>query len=249
MIIYYYIISSIIAVVLGQLAGHLNKKLPPVVSEEITYKEFFKSLKNDFKVDLLFSIIFLIVFNLLVYFNSFSITTLLYFITIFALSLAFSIDFKYQLIPDEVDIVIGICGIINLVLNVSNWWNYLLGAVIGGAIFYFLNLIALLILKKEGMGLGDVKLMAALGFLFGVKNILVITLVSFFIGAIIGIIVMIIKRKEKEEYIAFGPFIVISTVILMFTGADIIIEIFISFCSSLGFMITDFIYWLVEKFN
>lgn len=249
MIIYYYIISSIIAVVLGQLAGHLNKKLPPVVSEEITYKEFFKSLKNGFRVDLLFSIIFLILFNLLVYFNSFSVTTLLYFITIFALSLAFSIDFKYQLIPDEVDIVIGICGIINLVLNMSNWWNYLLGAVIGGAIFYFLNLIALLILKKEGMGLGDVKLMAALGFLFGVKNILVITLVSFFIGAIIGIIVMIIKRKEKEEYIAFGPFIVISTVILMFTGADIIIEIFISFCSSLGFMITDFIYWLVEKFN
>lgn len=249
MIIYYYIISSIIAVVLGQLAGHLNKKLPPVVSEEITYKEFFKSLKNGFRVDLLFSIIFLILFNLLVYFNSFSVTTLLYFITIFALSLAFSIDFKYQLIPDEVDILIGICGIINLVLNISNWWNYLLGAAIGGAIFYSLNLIALLILKKEGMGLGDVKLMAALGFLFGVKNILVITLVSFFIGAIIGIIVMIIKRKEKEEYIAFGPFIVISTVILMFTGADIIIEIFISFCSSLGFMITDFIYWLVEKFN
>lgn len=249
MIIYYYIISSIIAVVLGQLAGHLNKKLPPVVSEEITYKEFFKSLKNGFRVDLLFSIIFLILFNLLVYFNSFSVTTLLYFITIFALSLAFSIDFKYQLIPDEVDILIGICGIINLVLNISNWWDYLIGAAIGGAIFYSLNLIALLILKKEGMGLGDVKLMAALGFLFGVKNILVITLVSFFIGAIIGIIVMIIKRKEKEEYIAFGPFIVISTVILMFTGADIIIEIFISFCSSLGFMITDFIYWLVEKFN
>lgn len=249
MIIYYYIISSIIAIVLGQLAGHLNKKLPPVVSEEITYKEFFKSLKNDFKVDLLFSIVFLIVFNLLVYFNCFSITILLYFITIFALSLAFSIDFKYQLIPDEVDIIIAICGIINIVLNMPNWWNYLLGAVIGGSIFYSLNLIALLVLKKEGMGLGDVKLMATLGLLFGVKDILVVTLVSFFIGAIIGIIVMIVKRKEKEEYIAFGPFIVIATVLLMFTGVDIIIEIFISFCSNLGFMITDFIYWLVEKFN
>lgn len=247
--IIYYIISSIIAIVLGQLAGHLNKKLPPVVSEEITYKEFFKSLKNGFRIDLLFSIVFLIIFNLLLYFNGFSVTVVLYFLTVFALSLAFSIDFKYQLIPDEVDILIGICGIINLVLNISNWWDYLIGAAIGGAIFYFLNLIALLILKKEGMGLGDVKLMAALGFLFGIKNILVITLVSFFIGAIIGIIVMIIKRKEKEEYIAFGPFIVIATILLMFTGADIIIEIFISFCSSLGFMITDFIYWLMEKFN
>lgn len=247
--IIYYIISSIIAIVLGQLAGHLNKKLPPVVSEEITYKEFFKSLKNGFRIDLLFSIVFLIIFNLLLYFNGFSVTVVLYFLTVFALSLAFSIDFKYQLIPDEVDILIGICGIINLVLNISNWWDYLIGAAIGGAIFYSLNLIALLILKKEGMGLGDVKLMAALGFLFGIKNILVITLVSFFIGAIIGIIVMIIKRKEKEEYIAFGPFIVIATILLMFTGANIIIEIFISFCSNLGFMITDCIYWLMEKFN
>ena len=244
-----YIISSIIAILLGQIAGHLNKKLPPVVSEEITYKEFFKSLRNDFKIDFLFSIVFLIIFNLLIYFNGISVTTVLYFITIFALSIAFSIDFKYQLIPDEVDIVIGVCGLINLILNISNWWSYLIGALIGGAIFYSLNLIALLILKKEGMGFGDVKLMAALGLLFGIKNILVITLVSFFIGAIIGIIVMIIKRKEKEEYIAFGPFIVIAAVILMFTGADVIIEIFISFCSSLGFLMSDAIYFLMEKFK
>lgn len=244
-----YIISSIIAILLGQIAGHLNKKLPPVVSEEITYKEFLKSLRNDFKIDFLFSIVFLIIFNLLIYFNGISVTTVLYFITIFALSIAFSIDFKYQLIPDEVDIVIGVCGLINLILNISNWWSYLIGALIGGAIFYSLNLIALIILKKEGMGFGDVKLMAALGLLFGIKNILVITLVSFFIGAIIGIIVMIIKRKEKEEYIAFGPFIVIAAVILMFTGADVIIEIFISFCSSLGFLMSDAIYFLMEKFK
>ena len=162
---------------------------------------------------------------------------------------AFCIDFRYQLIPDEVSILIAICGIVNIFFNISNWWNYLLGAVIGGAIFYSLNLIALIILKKEGMGLGDVKLMAALGLLFGIKNILVITLVSFMIGAVIGIIVMIVKRKEKEEYIAFGPFIVIATVILMFTGPDIIIEIFISFCSYLGLLMTDFIYFLMEKFR
>ena len=69
------------------------------------------------------------------------------------------------------------------------------------------------------------------------------------IGAVIGIIVMIVKRKEKEEYIAFGPFIVIATVILMFTGPDIIIEIFISFCSYLVLLMTDFIYFLMEKFR
>lgn len=244
-----YVIAIITAILLGQFAGHLNKKLPPVVSEEITYKEFFKTLKSDFKVDFVFSILFIVIYNLLIYFNGFSVTTILYFITIFALSIAFAIDFKYQLIPDEVSIVIAICGIVNLFLNISNWWNYLLGAIIGGAIFYSLNLIALIILKKEGMGLGDVKLMASLGLLFGIKNILVITLISFFIGAVIGVIVLIVKRKEKEEYMAFGPFIVIAAVLLMFTGPDIIIEIFISFCSYLGFKMTDFIYFIMEKLS
>ena len=195
----------------------------------------------------MFTIIFLLIYNLLAIFNSLSMTLIIYYITIFALSLAFSIDFKYQLIPDEVDILICVCGVVNLLLNIDNWWNYLLGALIGAAIFYLLNVIALLILKKEGMGMGDVKLMGALGLLFGIKNILVITLISFFMGAIIGVIVMIIKRKEKEEYIPFGPFIVIGVVTLMFVGADTIIEIFISFCSSLGFFLTDIIYFFLEK--
>ena len=42
-----YVITVIFAIVFGQVAGHLNKKLPPVVAEEITYKEFFKSLKRQ----------------------------------------------------------------------------------------------------------------------------------------------------------------------------------------------------------
>src|SRR5574344_250770 len=244
-----YVIFNIVAVLLGQLAGHLNKKLPSVVSEEISYKEFFKSLKSDFKIDFIFSICFIILFNLIVYFVGNKLMSYLYLPVIFALSLAFSIDFKYQLIPDETDIVIILCGVINLIFNLSNWWNFLLGAVIGGAIFYFLNLLALLIFKKEGMGFGDVKLMASLGFLFGIKNILVITLVSFIIGSIIGIIIMIIKRKEKEEYIAFGPFIVISSLSLMFVKADVIIDLFIAFCSWLGFLMSDFIFFLIQKFS
>ena len=101
-----YVIAVILAFLFGQVAGHLNKKLPPVVAEEITYKEFFKSLKSDFKLDYIFSLVYIVIFVALVYITGFSITTVLYFITIFALSLAFTIDFKYQLIPDEVDIVI-----------------------------------------------------------------------------------------------------------------------------------------------
>ena len=127
------------------------------------------------------------------------------------------------------------------------WWDYILGALIGAGIFYGLGLLALLIFKKEGMGFGDVKLMGAIGFMFGIKYTLVITLVSFFLGAIIGGILLIFKKKELDGYIPFGPFIVIATITLMFIPADTIIEIYISFCSWLGMKMSDVVYFFMPK--
>lgn len=244
-----YVIASILAILFGQIVGHLNKKMPPVVAEEITYKEFFKTLKTGFKVDIIFTFIFLILFNLFIYFLGNNVTSYLYMFVCPALALAFSIDVKIQLIPDEVHVLIVLIAIINLIININNWWNFLLGAVIGGFIFWGLGMLSLLIFKKEGMGFGDVKLMAALGLLFGIKNILVITLVSFFFGAIVGGIVLLAKKKENDGYIPFGPFIVIATVIIMFVPADCIINIYISFCSWLGMKMSDAVYYILEKFN
>ncbi|MEG2310655.1 MAG: A24 family peptidase [Clostridia bacterium] len=242
-----YIIMSILAIFFGQVVSHLVQKLPPVVSEEITYSQFFKSLKFDFKFDFKYSIIFLILFNALGIFLENNITIYLYTIVCAALAIAFSIDYKYQLIPDEVHILIVFVGIINLFMHITLWYNFLLGALIGGAIFYLLNLLALLIFKKEGMGFGDVKLMASLGFLFGIKYILVIALVSFILGAIVGGSLMIIKKMNSDSYIPFGPFIVIAAILLMFIPADTIIDIYISFCSWLGMKMSDALYFVMCK--
>ena len=66
--------------------------------------------------------------------------------------------------------------------------------------------------EKKLCGFGDVKLMGALGLYFGLTNTIVITVLAFLIGAIISIIIMIIKRSA-DQYIPFGPFIVIGTII------------------------------------
>lgn len=244
-----YIIINVLAILFGQIVGHLCKKLPPVVSEEITYKEFFSTLNKDFKIDFLYTIIFILLYNLVVIYNGFNLLTVLYTVVVAALAITFSIDIRYQLIPDEVHIVLLIVGIIKLIADFSlrNLLDGVIGALIGGGIFLIINLIALLILKKEGMGYGDIKLMAALGFIFGVKNILVITLVSFVFGAIVGGIVLIIKNKESDGYIPFGPFIAIAVLILMFVPADTIINIYISFCTWLGDRMTDGIYYIMNK--
>lgn len=244
-----YIMISIVAILFGQIVAHLNKKMPPVVAEEITYKEFFSSLKSDFKTDFFYTVIFLLLFNCLLYWRGNTFEVYLYTIVCAVLAITFSIDLRFQLIPDEVHMVLVLVGIIKLITKYSfvSILDGVLGAAIGGGIFFFINLLALFFFKKEGMGFGDIKLMAALGLIFGVKNILVITLVSFIFGAIIGGIVLIVKKKESDGYIPFGPFIVIATVILMFVPANTIIEIYITFCSWLGDKMTEGIYNLIER--
>lgn len=72
------------------------------------------------------------------------------------------------------------------------------------------------------MGFGDVKLMGALGLYFGFSNIVIITLVSFLIGAILSIVLLVTKIKKSDEYIPFGPFIVLATFISMYVPFETI---------------------------
>lgn len=95
----------------------------------------------------------------------------------------------------------------------------------GSGIFLVITLLGGLIAGKEAMGFGDVKLMGALGLYFGVSNIIAISLMAFLIGAVIGIILILTKTKKADEYIPFGPFIVISAFIMMFVPFDVIMFI------------------------
>ena len=75
------------------------------------------------------------------------------------------------------------------------------------------------------MGFVDVKLMGALVIYFGLSNIIAITLMAFLIGAVLSIILLITKIKKTDEYIPFGPFIVIATFIMMVVPFDKILSI------------------------
>ena len=106
--------------------------------------------------------------------------------------------------------------------NVAITVDMLLGMLVGGGIFLAITLIGSLIYGKEALGFGDVKLMGALGLYFGVSNILAISAMSFLIGAILGIILIVTKIKKSNEYIPFGPFIVLGTFISIFVPFQVI---------------------------
>ncbi|MEG1010037.1 MAG: hypothetical protein RSF67_09550 [Clostridia bacterium] len=67
--------------------------------------------------------------------------------------------------------------------------------------------------------------MGALGLFFGLSNIIVVTLMAFLIGAILSIILLITKIKKSNEYIPFGPFIVIATFISMYVPFEVIKDV------------------------
>ena len=132
----------------------------------------------------------------------------------------FVIDYKSQIIPNRLNLTIFEIGMAFAFLyglsDVAITINMLLGMLAGGGIFLLITVIGGIFYGKEAMGFGDVKLMGALGLFFGLSNIVVITLVSFLIGAILSIVLLITKIKKSDEYIPFGPFIVIATFISMY---------------------------------
>ena len=96
-----------------------------------------------------------------------------------------------------------------------------LGMITGAGVFFIITLIGGLIAGKEAMGFGDVKLMAGLGSVFGLVNTIMISVTSFLLGSIISIILLIARRKKGNEYIPFGPFIILATFVIMFVPEDL----------------------------
>lgn len=129
------------------------------------------------------------------------------------------IDYDTQEIPDGLIIAGLLTGIIFIALNgfKSNYINSILGLLLGGGLF-------LLIAAVSGgaMGGGDIKLMGVLGLWFGCKLILSVSMIAFIIGAVVSILLIVLKIKNRKDYIPFGPFIVISALINILYGSEII---------------------------
>ena len=139
---------------------------------------------------------------------------------------AFVIDFKYQIIPNRLNLTILEVGLVFAFIyglsDVAITLNMLVGMFVGAGIFLLITLIGGAIYGKEAMGFGDVKLMGALGLFFGFPNIIIITLVAFLTGAILGVVLLATGIKKSSEYIPFGPFIVIATLVSMYIPFDVI---------------------------
>ncbi|MGB9577984.1 MAG: prepilin peptidase [Halothiobacillaceae bacterium] len=146
---------------------------------------------------------------------------LLALVFVWVLLLLSVIDLNTMLLPDQLTLPLMWLG---LLLNVGGMFASLPDAVIGAAAGY-LALWAVyhgfrLLTGKEGMGYGDFKLLAALGAWMGWQALPGIILLSSLVGAILGIAMMLLRGRDKNTPIPFGPYLAIAGLIWFFWGQD-----------------------------
>jgi leader peptidase (prepilin peptidase)/N-methyltransferase len=127
-------------------------------------------------------------------------------------------DIRYMVIPDKVLLFFAVIFIIERIfIPLHPWWDSLVGAIIG---FSLLLLIAFV--SKGGMGGGDIKLFALLGFVLGGKMVLLAFFFSTLYGTIFGLIGMVLGKVRRGEPMPFGPYIAMGTLTVYFFGQMII---------------------------
>jgi leader peptidase (prepilin peptidase)/N-methyltransferase len=97
-----------------------------------------------------------------------------------------------------------------------------MGILIGGGSLFLVALIYSVLTKKEGMGGGDIKLLAMMGALIGWKGVLFTIFVSSLVGTLSGLVVMLQSRKGLKFAVPFGPFLAIGGITYIFFGTRLI---------------------------
>ncbi len=151
-----------------------------------------------------------------------SLSYLFYFAFVAALIGITVIDLYHQIIPDVISLPgIGVGLLASLIIPQITFFNSLMGILLGGGSLFLVASLYQWIFKREGMGGGDVKLLAMIGAFLGWKAVILTILLSSLIGSITGITIMILKGKDFKYAIPFGPFLSLGAVISLFYGENL----------------------------
>ncbi|SNB46204.1 A24 family peptidase [Geobacter sp. DSM 9736] len=159
-----------------------------------------------------------------------SLTFLVLSLLLWALVAITFIDLEHQIIPDVISlpgIIAGFAASFAILdpLHPSQtvgWLNSLIGIVAGGGSLLLVATAYHFLTKKEGMGGGDIKLLAMMGAFLGWRAVPFILFTSSLLGSIIGIALMVTNKKDSKLAIPFGPFLSMAAVIYIFWGRQLI---------------------------
>ncbi len=131
------------------------------------------------------------------------------------------IDFDHRIIPDSLSLSGLVLGLAGAALNPEReFFDALYGALMGGGFLWLIAYIYLVLRKEEGMGGGDIKLLAWIGAYLGWKSVPFIILSSSVFGTLVGL-VLIARGGNMKSSLPFGPFIVVGAYFYLFGGKEL----------------------------
>ncbi len=158
-------------------------------------------------------------------------TTLEMLIFVFGLVTCSMIDFDHMILPDEFTLSGIVIGLLGAALNPErDFLSALWGILMGGGFLWAVAYIYLAWRKQEGMGGGDIKLLAWIGAVLGWQSIPFVILMSSFIGSLVGIAAGLKNKSGLKASIPFGPYLALAALLYVFGGEDLghwYLEIFV----------------------
>ncbi|MEE9174910.1 MAG: prepilin peptidase [Thermodesulfobacteriota bacterium] len=169
--------------------------------------------------------------------------TLFYLLFISGLIVITFVDLKHMIIPNVITYPGILVGILYNALT-TNWQNSLelvsnfsfgfqnffellnevpildslFGVILGGGILLLIAYTYEIIRKRQGMGMGDVKLLALIGAFLGWQGVFFVIFLSSILGSIVGLSIIITRKGDLKYALSFGPFLSIAAIIYIFTG-------------------------------
>lgn len=162
-------------------------------------------------------------------------TLLEYLIFAFGLVVVSFIDFDHMILPDVFTVSGVLIGLLGAALNPERSFMSAVGGVLmGGGFLWAIAVIYFALRKQEGMGGGDIKLLAWIGAVLGWTAIPFVILFSSVIGTLVGVAIAIKTKKGLKEGIPFGPYLALSALIYILGGSELGLWYLQIFIPSLG---------------
>ncbi len=137
------------------------------------------------------------------------------------------IDTRHMIIPDSL-LVVGVIGTtIYHLIRLQSIYSIVLNHLTAGILSFFLFYVLWEITRRKGIGFGDVKLVFLLGFITGFPSVIVGIYLSFLTGALVGLILLLSRKKTMKSPVPFGPFLIVGAVVSLLIDPNILIKLFL----------------------
>ncbi len=134
----------------------------------------------------------------------------------------FGIDLHHQILPNVITVPGIAIGFLFSLVTPPGWMNSLIGIALGGGVLYAIAAAYYAVRREEGLGMGDVKMLAMIGAFLGWKAVLVTLILSSFAGALVGIGIIALSRGSMRLALPFGTFLAVGAIAAMIVGEPLV---------------------------